>query len=89
MANMGGQQEEVPTIHLMPEEASPGVYVDKVTFEHGGRYVATVNAMGEEVDIVIGVRSSPVAWWYVGGLAGLVALLAGTVAVTKTVRRTW
>lgn len=90
MANMGGGEEEPPPmIHLVPDEVSPGVYAGEVTFEQGGRYIATVNVMGEEVDVVIGVRSSPVAWWFVGGLAGLVTLLAGTVAVTKTVRRTW
>ena len=92
MAGMdhGAQEEEVvPTIHLMPDEVSPGVYVAKHTFEQGGRYVATVNVLGDEVDVVVAVRSSPVAWWYVIGLAGISALLAGVVAVVKTVRREW
>ncbi len=89
MANMGGKEEPVPTIHLMPNEVSPGVYVDNVTFEQGGRYVATVIAMGEEVDVVVPVRAAPIAWWFVGGLAGLSVLMAAMVAVVKTVRRTW
>lgn len=92
MAGMdhGAQADEpAPMIHLMPEETSPGVYVSKHTFDVGGRYVATINVLGDEVDVVVPVRSSPIAWWYIGGLAGISALLAGVVALVKTVRREW
>ncbi|MDO8716797.1 MAG: hypothetical protein Q7J73_08345 [Dehalococcoidales bacterium] len=94
-ANMPGMDhgapadEPVPMEHLMPAETSPGVYVAKHTFEQGGRYVATVQIGDEESDVVVAVRSSPIAWWYIIGLAGISALLAGVVAVVKTVRKEW
>lgn len=89
--DMGGAQaaEPAPMIHLMPDETSPGVYVAKHTFDVGGRYVATVQVLGDEVDVVVPVRSGPIAWWYIIGLAGISALLAGVVAVVKTVRKEW
>ncbi len=87
--DQGKEEEEVPMIHLMPEETSPGVYVVKHTFEHGGRYLATVTVQGDEVDVVVPVRSGPIAWPYIMGLAGISALLAGVVAVVKTVRKEW
>lgn len=92
MAGMdhGAQADEpAPMIHLMPEETSPGVYVAKHTFEQGGRYVATVQVLGDEVDVVVPVRSGPIAWPYIIGLAGISALLAGVVAVIKTLKREW
>ena len=94
-ANMPGMDhgaqaaEPAPMIHLTPEETSPGVYVSKHTFEQGGRYVATVQIGDEESDVVVAVRSDPIAWWYIIGLAGISALLAGVVAVVKTVRKEW
>jgi hypothetical protein len=90
--DMGGTPataEAPPEIMLMPVETSPGVYVANTTFTQGGRYLATVSIGDEEADIVIGVRSSAVAWGYVGMLAGLIIALAVAVAVVKTVRRTW
>jgi hypothetical protein len=78
-----------PDIMLMPVETSPGVYAANITFEQGGRYVATFSSGDEEADVVVGVRSSPVSWGYVGMLAGLIIILAVSVAVVKTVRRTW
>ena len=87
--DQGEEEEEVPMIHLIPEETSPGVYVAKHTFEQGGRYVATVQIEDEEADVVVAVRSSPIAWPYIIGLAGISALLAGVVAVIKTVRKEW
>ena len=92
MAGMdhGAQEEEVvPMIHLVPEETSPGVYVAKHTFEQGGRYVATVQVLDDEADVIVAVRSSPIAWPFIIGLAGISALLAGVVAVVKTVRKEW
>jgi len=83
------ENEEVPMIHLVPEEISPGVYSAKHSFEVGGRYMATVNVLGDEVDVVVPVRAAPIAWWYVGGLAGLSVLMAAMVAVVKTARRSW
>jgi hypothetical protein len=76
-------------IMLMPLETTPGVYVSNVTFEQGGRYIATFSNGEDEFDIVVGVRSGSVAWWYIGVLAGVVIVLAAAVAVTKTARRTW
>ena len=89
--DMGGAQatETSPAIMLMPDEISPGVYVAKYTFEQGGRYVATVQIGDEESDVVVPVRSGPIAWPYIIGLAGISALLAGVVAVVKTVRKEW
>lgn len=81
--------EPAPMIHLMPEETSPGVYVAKHTFEQGGRYVATVQIGAEESDVIVAVRSSPIAWPFIIGLAGISALLAGVVAVVKTIRKEW
>ncbi len=96
MANMPGMNMGTttaagapPEIMLMPVESSPGVYVANVTFTQGGRYVAVFSIGEDEVDTAIGVRSSPVAWWYVGALAGLVLVLAVIVAVVKTARRAW
>ncbi len=94
-ANMAGMDhgaqadEPVPMEHLMPEETSPGVYVAKHTFEQGGKYVATVQIGDDEADVFVAVRSSPIAWPYIIGLAGISALLAGIVAVVKTVRKEW
>ena len=76
-------------IMLMPVETSPGVYVDNVTFQQGGRYVAVFSIGDDEADNTLGVRSSPVAWWFIGMLGGLVLALAAVVAVVKTVRRAW
>ena len=90
--DMGGTPtptDTPPDIMLMPVETSPGVYVANITFEQGGRYVATFSSGDEESDVVVGVRSSPVSWGYVGMLAGLVIVLAASVAVVKTVKRGW
>jgi len=90
--DMGGTPapaDTPPEVMLMPVETSPGVYVANTTFIQGGRYVATVSIGDEEADIVIGVRSSPIAWGFIGSLAGLVIALAAAVAVIKTVRRAW
>ena len=94
-ANMPGMNhgapvaEPVPMEHLIPVETSPGVYVAKHTFEQGGKYVATVQVLDDEADVIVAVRSSPIAWPYIIGLAGISALLAGVVAVVKTVRKEW
>jgi hypothetical protein len=78
-----------PEIMLMPVESSPGVYVANVTFVQGGPYVSTFSIGDDEVDTTIGVRAGPVSWFYVGALAGLIFIGAATVAVVKTVRRSW
>lgn len=76
-------------ILLFPVETLPGVYSDNVTIMRGGRYIATISVGSEEYNVVVSVRSSPVAWWYVGGLVGAVVIMAITIAVIKTVKRTW
>jgi hypothetical protein len=87
--DMGGAQVNAAPVMLMPVETAPGVYVAKYTFTQGGRYVGTVQVGDEEADTVVGVRTSPIAWPFIFGLAGLCAVLAGTVAVVKTVKREW
>lgn len=82
-------EEPAPMIHLMPTETSPGVYVAKHTFEEGGEYTGTVQIGDEVTEVTVAVRSSPIAWPFIIGLAGISALLAGVVAVIKTVRKEW
>jgi hypothetical protein len=85
-APAGGVPED---IMLMPVETLPGVYVANVTFVQGGPYVSTFSIGDDEVDTDVGVRSGPVSWFYVGALAALIIVAAGSVAVVKTVRRSW
>ena len=61
----------------------------KYTFEQEGKYLGTAQIGEEHAEFVVAVRSGPVAWPFLTGLAVVPLLLAGGVAVTKTVRRKW
>lgn len=83
------EHEEVESAEVTAIETAPGVYVAKYTFEDGGKYQVTAYLAEEHAEFVVAVRSSPVAWPFVIGLAGVSVLLAGVVAVIKTVRKEW
>ncbi len=80
---------EVESVELAATETTPGVYVVKYTFEQEGKYLGTAQIGKEQADFVVAVRSSPIAWSFMIGLAGVSVFLAGAVAVVKTVRRKW
>lgn len=83
------EHEEVESVEVTAIETAPGVYVAKYTFEQEGKYQVTAYLGEEHTEFVVAVRSSPVAWSFIIGLAGVSVLLAGVVAVIKTVRKEW
>ncbi len=80
---------EAESVSVAAIEMAPGVYVVKYTLEESGKYLLTPSIGSEHTEFEIAVRSSPIAWPFVIGLAGASALLAGVVAAVKTVRRKW
>ncbi len=83
------ENTEVGSVGIAAIETDAGVYMTKYTFEQEGKYLGTTQIGEEQADFVVAVRSSPIAWFFMLGLAGVTALLAGVVAVVKTVRRRW
>ena len=79
----------VESAGIVAIETAPGVYVVKYTFEQEGKYLGTAQIGEEQADFVVAVRSSPVAWSFVIGLAAVSVLMAGVVTVVKTVRKEW
>ena len=70
-------------------ERTPGVYVASPVFDGHGKYEVTVDLNGETAHFVVAVRSGPVSWPLVIGLTAFPLLLAGAVAMIKTVRKEW
>ena len=84
------QAEEEEVEHSMTaKEVSPGVYMFKHTFDGGGKYAITAHIGEEAEEFAVAVRSGPVSWPLVIGLTGFSLLLAGAVAMIKTVRKEW
>ena len=83
------ENTEAESVSVAAIEMAPGVYVVKYTLEESGKYLLTPSIGSEHTEFEIAVRSSPIAWTFVIGLVGASALLAGVVAVVKTVRRKW
>ena len=83
------EHEEAESAGIAAIETVPGVYAAKYTFKDGGKYQVTAQIGEEQADFVVAVRSSPIAWFFMLGLVGVSALLAGVVAVIKTVRKEW
>ena len=74
---------------MTAKEVSPGVYMFKHTFDGGGKYAITAHIGEEAEEFAVAVRSGPVSWPLVIGLTGFSLLLAGAVAMIKTVRKEW
>ncbi len=83
------ENAEVGSAEITAVETAPGVYKAKYTFQDDGKYQATAYIGEEHTEFVVAVRSSPVAWSFLTGLAVVPLLLAGVVAVIKSVRRKW
>lgn len=84
------QAGEAEAEHSMTaKEVSPGVYMFKHTFEAGGEYAITAHIGEEAHEFAVAVRSSPVSWPFVMGLTAFSLLLAGAVAMIKTIRKEW
>jgi len=77
------------TIELIATETSPGIYVATIIFDDDGTYSGKIQIGEEEVPLNAAVRSREVAWNFLIGVAAIPALLAGIVAVRKTVRKEW
>lgn len=82
-------EAEVESVEGHAFETAPGIYVAKYTFEQEGKYLGTAQIGKEHTEFVVAVRSKPVAWPFLTGLAVVPLLLVGVVAVIKTVRRKW
>ena len=80
---------EVGAAEVMAIETAPGVYVAKYTFNQEGKHQVTAYLGEEQAEFTVSVRSGPVAWPFILGLVGVLVLLAGMVAIIKTVRRKW
>lgn len=76
-------------METMAVERTHGVYVTTVVFEEAGKYHVTADIDGHETEFAFAVRSRPVAWPLVVGLTAFSLLLAGAVAMIKTVRKEW
>ncbi len=83
------EHEEVELVEVTAMETAPGVYVAKYAFEQDGKYQVTAYLGEEHTEFVVAVRSSPVAWPFVIGLAAVSVFLAAVVAVIKTIRKEW
>lgn len=83
------ESDEAEAAEIYITETDHGVYVAKYTFEQEGKYLGTTQIGEEQADFVVAVRSSPIAWFFIIGLVGVTALVAGGVVVVKTVRRKW
>ena len=88
-AHTESAREEISPVNLSTVEESPGVYVARYTFHQGGKYEISAGMGEERAGFVLGVRSAPVAWPLVMGLAASVAISAGAVAAIKTARKEW
>lgn len=85
----GAESTETESVGIDITETDHGIYMAKYTFEQEGKYLGTAQIGNEQADFVVAVRSSPVAWFFMIGLVGVTALVAGVVVVVKTVRRKW
>ena len=83
------QAEEEVEHSMTAKEVSPGVYMFKHIFDGGGKYAITAHIGEEAEEFAVAVRSGPVSWPLVIGLTGFSLLLAGAVAMIKTVRKEW
>jgi hypothetical protein len=70
-------------------EMAPGVYVVRHVFVKGGKWEVKAEIEQEHVDFVVGVRATPVAWPFVGGMGAFVIAVAAAVAAIKTAKKEW
>ena len=71
-------------------EASPGAYTGNYTFEQGGVYMLMIHKGSEMIDeLELPVRFGPIAWPFIVVLGAVPLLLAGALAVIKSVRKEW
>ena len=90
MADMepeGQAQQELVRVSADPK--APGSYLATLTFPESGVYHVAFRIGEENTEFMVGVRSQPIAWWFVYGLGLIIALVAGSVAVIKTVKKEW
>jgi hypothetical protein len=90
MADMepeGQAQQELVRVSADPK--APGSYLATLTFPESGVYHGAFRIGEESMEFMVGVRSKPIAWWFVYGLGLIIALVAGSVAVIKTVKKEW
>ncbi len=89
VADDNHDEAEVESVEGHAFETTPGIYVAKYTFEQEGKYLGTAQIGKEHTEFVVAVRSKPVAWPFLTGLAVVPLLLAGVVAMIKSIRRKW
>ena len=83
------ENTEVDSVSVAAIETAPGVYVAKYTFDQEGKYLGTIQIVEEQTEFELAVRSEPVDWSFIAGLGGISLLVAGMVAVIKSVRKEW
>lgn len=88
------EHQEGEAVEVMAIETAPGVYVAKYTFEQEGKYLVTSHigthaeeGEDEHSEFVVAVRSNPVAWLFMIGLAAVPLFLTAVVVVIKAVRK--
>jgi len=87
MESEGQAQQELVRVSADPK--APGSYLATLTFPESGVYHVAFRIGEENTEFMVGVRSQPIAWWFVYGLGLIIALVAGSVAVIKTVKKEW
>ncbi len=80
---------EAGAAELTAVETAPGIYVAKYAFDQEGKHQVIAYLGEEQAEFAVSVRSGPVAWPFILGLVGVLVLLAGMVAIIKSVRRKW
>jgi len=87
MESEGQAQQEL--VQVSADQKAPGSYLATLTFPESGVYHVAFRIGEENTEFMVGVRSQPIAWWFVYGLGLIIALVAGSVAVIKTVKKEW
>jgi hypothetical protein len=87
MESEGQAQQELVRVSADPKAS--GSYLATLTFPESGVYHVAFRIGEENTEFMVGVRSQPIAWWFVYGLGLIIALVAGSVAVIKMVKKEW